>query len=81
MCNLKHAFDAQSLNGLALKILKGKYPSVNSMYSKSLKDLINRMLSQKKSQRPTIVDVLNTPVIKKKVIQYLKKCLNEGKLI
>lgn len=25
MCTLKHAFDAESLNGLALKIMKGNY--------------------------------------------------------
>jgi serine/threonine protein kinase len=25
MCMLKHAFDAQSLNGLAVKIMKGNY--------------------------------------------------------
>jgi serine/threonine protein kinase len=85
MCNLKHAFDAQSINGLALKILKGTYPSINSMYSKTLRDLIDRMLSQKKSQRPTIVDIIKTPVIKSKVIQYMKKCFNgdngEGKLL
>lgn len=78
MCNLKHAFDAQSLNGLALKILRGSYPSVNSIYSKSLRDLINKMLSQKKSQRPTIIDIINTPVVKSKIIAYLKKCFNEG---
>ena len=55
MCNLRHAFDAQSLNGLALKILRGSFPTTNSMYSKELRNLIGKMLAQKKSQRPTIV--------------------------
>jgi len=41
------------------------------MYSKSLRDLIDKMLSQKKSQRPTIVDIINEPIIKKHVIKYL----------
>ena len=34
MCNLRHAFDAQSLNGLAVKILKGSYPALTTTYSK-----------------------------------------------
>jgi len=64
MCNLRHAFDAQSLNGLALKILRGSYPSTNTMYSKELRSLISKMLSQRKSQRPTIIDIINKPIIK-----------------
>lgn len=45
MTTLKHAFDAQNLNGLACKIIKGKYPPVDPKYSKHLKDLIAAMLS------------------------------------
>lgn len=41
MCTLRHAFDAQTLNGLAIKILKGSYPPLNSIYSKPLRDLIS----------------------------------------
>jgi serine/threonine protein kinase len=48
MCNLRHAFEAQSINGLALKILKGTYSSIISCYSKQLRDLIGQMLSIKK---------------------------------
>lgn len=29
MCNLRHAFDAQSINGLAVKILRGSFPPIN----------------------------------------------------
>jgi len=45
MATLNHAFDAQSLNGLATKIIKGRYPALDSKYSKNLKDLIAQMLS------------------------------------
>ena len=48
MCNLKHAFDAQSLNGLAVKILKGSYVPINGMYSKPLRDLISKIYLKKK---------------------------------
>ena len=32
MTTLTHAFDAQSLNGLAQKIIKGRYPPVHAKY-------------------------------------------------
>jgi serine/threonine protein kinase len=76
LCNLRHAFDAQSLNALAMKILRGSYPPINNVYSKNMKDLITRMLSIKPSQRPTIVDVLNKTFVKKYVVNYLNECLN-----
>ena len=47
MCNLRHAFDAQSIHGLSVKITRGSYPPINTMYSKALRDLIGRMLHVK----------------------------------
>jgi len=44
MCNLRHAFDAENLSGLAVKIMKGSYPPINSTYSKGLRALIGKML-------------------------------------
>jgi serine/threonine protein kinase len=55
MCNLRRAFDAQNYNALAIKILKGSYPSITPTYSKQLRDLIGKMLSVNPSDRPTIV--------------------------
>lgn len=71
ICNLKFAFDAQNLNGLAIKILKGNYLPMNSMYSKNLRQLVDQMLNIKPANRPTIEDILNKPFIKKKLVQYV----------
>ncbi len=76
MCNLRHAFDAQSINGLAMKILRGSYPPMTSTYSKPLRDLITKMLSIKSGDRPTIVDIINRPFIRKKVVQYMNESIN-----
>lgn len=76
MCNLRHAFDAQTINGLAVKILRGSYPPINQMYSKPLRDLIGKMLSIKPSQRPTIVDILNKSFVRKRVAQYINECIH-----
>lgn len=76
MCNLRHAFDAQSINGLAVKILRGSYPPLNAQYSKQLRDLIGKMLQIKPSNRPTIVDILNKSFVRKKVAIYINDCIN-----
>jgi NIMA (never in mitosis gene a)-related kinase len=33
MVTLRHAFDANSMKGLVLKILRGQYPAIPSHYS------------------------------------------------
>ncbi|CDW78132.1 protein kinase domain containing protein [Stylonychia lemnae] len=76
MCNLRHAFDAQSINGLAVKILRGSYPPLNNTYSKQLRDLIQKMLSVKPSTRPTILDILNKSFVRKRAIAYINECVN-----
>jgi serine/threonine protein kinase len=75
MCNLRHAFDAQSINGLAVKILKGSYPPINTIYSKPLRDLITKMLQVKPSMRPTIIDILNKSFVRKRVASYIAESL------
>lgn len=75
MCNMRHAFDAQSLNGLAMKILKGSYPPISPAYSRGLRDLIGKMLSINPSQRPSLLDLLKVPAVKRHVVSYLRECL------
>jgi serine/threonine protein kinase len=67
MCNLRFPFEAQSYQGLAVKIMKGSYPSITPTYTKQLRDLITSMLSPAPINRPTIVDVINKPFIKKRI--------------
>jgi serine/threonine protein kinase len=76
MCNLRHAFDAQSLNGLAMKIMKGAYPPTTPFYSKGLRDLISRMLIVNPAQRPSLVEILNTPFVRRHVVLYLREYFN-----
>lgn len=71
ICNLKHAFTAQSLNGLAVKIIKGNYLPITTKYSKPLRDLIMSMLNINPKKRPTIEDILKKPIIKKKLVSYV----------
>jgi serine/threonine protein kinase len=58
MVTLKHAFDASSMKGLVLKILRGTYPEIPSQYSADLKKLISSMLTKDPNKRPSITKVL-----------------------
>jgi non-specific serine/threonine protein kinase/NIMA (never in mitosis gene a)-related kinase len=71
ICNLKHAFNAQTLNGLALKILKGNYMPISTKYSQKLRDLIMSMLNVNPKKRPSIFEIIDMPEIKKRVINYV----------
>lgn len=75
MCNLRLPFEAQHYSALAMKILKGTYPSITPTYSKQLRDLISSMLSAKQQDRPTIVDVLNKPFIRSRTERYMNDLL------
>jgi len=46
LCMLKPPFDGSSLSSLALNIVKGKYRALPAMFSRSLTQLIARMLNQ-----------------------------------
>eukprot|EP01035_Chromulina_nebulosa_P019219 gene19219-25070_t len=70
MTTLTHAFDANSLNGLATKIIKGRYPSINSKYSKYLRDLITEMLMTNPQQRPDLDNILKKVFIKKHIVNF-----------
>lgn len=71
MCNLRLPFEATNYNALAIKIMKGLYPSITPTYSKQLRDLITSMLALKHQNRPTIVEIIKKPFIKKRVEKYM----------
>ena len=70
MTTLTHAFDANSLNGLAGKIIKGRYPPIHHKYSKFLRDLISEMLMTNPQQRPDLDQILRKPFIKKHIVNF-----------
>ena len=70
MTTLNHAFDSNSINGLAQKIIKGRYPPIHAKYSKYLKDLITEMLMLEPRQRPDLDQILRKPFIKKHIINF-----------
>lgn len=72
MINGRHAFDAQSLNGLAFKILKGSYTPCNPSSSQATKDLIQSLLRTNPSHRPTLKETLHAPWVRRKISLVVK---------
>jgi non-specific serine/threonine protein kinase/NIMA (never in mitosis gene a)-related kinase len=70
MTTLNHAFDAQSMNGLAQKIIKGRYPPISPKYSKYLRELISQMLHVSPGSRPDLDQILRKPFVKKHVVNF-----------
>lgn len=57
LMTLKHAFDANSMHALVLKIMRGKPPPISSVYSSELRKLVGEMLMKNPKQRPTVNQV------------------------
>jgi serine/threonine protein kinase len=72
LTTLNHAFDANSLNGLAQKIIKGRYPPIDSRYSRYLRELIAHMLLPEPKQRPDCDEILRKPFIRKHILQFFQ---------
>lgn len=71
MCNLKHAFNAQTINGLAVKILKGNYLPISQSYSKELRDFVRKLLITNPEGRPKIFQIVQFPFVQNLITEYL----------
>lgn len=65
--SLKHAFNANDMNGLVNKIAKGRLMPAPQQYSKELRDLVTQLLAKDPSERPSMSDVVKTPLLKARI--------------
>ena len=73
MITLRHAFDANSMKGLVLKILRGSYPEIQKCYSQTLRELIADMLIKDPKKRPSIRKVLEKDFLSKRIQKLLSE--------
>jgi NIMA (never in mitosis gene a)-related kinase len=71
MTTLRHAFDANSMKGLVLKILRGSYPAIPSHYSQNLKDLLADMLIKDPAKRPSMRRILEKEFLSSRISKLL----------
>eukprot|EP00421_Protoceratium_reticulatum_P063817 CAMPEP_0168402362 /NCGR_PEP_ID=MMETSP0228-20121227/23581_1 /TAXON_ID=133427 /ORGANISM="Protoceratium reticulatum, Strain CCCM 535 (=CCMP 1889)" /LENGTH=794 /DNA_ID=CAMNT_0008415945 /DNA_START=87 /DNA_END=2469 /DNA_ORIENTATION=+ len=65
--NGQRAFDAEGLNGLALKIIKGNYTPITSSCSPGTRSLIKSMLNKNPKHRPTLKEILHMSSIRPRI--------------
>ncbi|CAF3325181.1 unnamed protein product [Rotaria sp. Silwood1] len=71
MTTLKHAFDADNMNGLIMRIVRGSFNPIPPKYSGDLRILIASMLRREPRERPSINTILRKPFISRRISKYL----------
>lgn len=79
MCNLKHAFEGNSWNAVVVKVIKGSHQSLNSMYSKEMKNIVESMLALNPKNRLTVASILEKPIMKPRVAAYISDFIQNYK--
>lgn len=70
LCTLRHPFEATNQGALALKILRCQYNPIPATYSRSLKDLVDKLLTKDYRIRPDIEEVLSMDSVQEKMRLY-----------
>ncbi|CAD8080389.1 unnamed protein product [Paramecium sonneborni] len=73
MIALRHAFDAKTIEGLGIKILRGQYPPIPKHYSEELKKLVTQLLVVDPTKRFNINDLLQQEILLNGAKKYLEK--------
>eukprot|EP00960_Hanusia_phi_P035821 751960-Hanusia_phi.AAC.7 len=68
MASLRPAFDAHSFNALVVKILKGKFSPISSVYSPDLHDAVQALLDKDTALRPDVNQFLQLPFIRRRLV-------------
>eukprot|EP00929_Paragymnodinium_shiwhaense_P049956 TRINITY_DN25188_c0_g1_i1.p1 TRINITY_DN25188_c0_g1~~TRINITY_DN25188_c0_g1_i1.p1 ORF type:complete len:881 (-),score=234.33 TRINITY_DN25188_c0_g1_i1:47-2689(-) len=74
LATLEHAFDAESMRGLVMKILRGNPPQVPLVFSAEVRTLVPELLKKDPRLRPSIDEILQRHV----VLRVIKKLLREA---
>ena len=79
MCALNPPFKAQNMEDLFKKVIRGYYPDISNKYSKDLSEIIKLMIQIEVGARPSCDELLNMPIIKKRIEFFKNKDLKEIK--
>lgn len=58
MCTFKHPFEAKTQAALILKIIRGKYDPISSIYSKEMEEMVECCLRRDYRSRPNVAGIL-----------------------
>lgn len=77
MITLNHAFEANNMKGLILKIIKGSYQPIPARYSRDLRLLLNQIFQREPRDRPSISVILRKNFVLKRVPRFITGCEEE----
>jgi NIMA (never in mitosis gene a)-related kinase len=72
MCALVPPFRADDMNGLFKRVLKGSYPQIPTIFSVDMRNVIRSLLQVNAAQRPTTEQILDMPMVVKRIKKYFK---------
>ena len=67
LCTFRPPFEAESMEGLARKVMRGRYDPIPSGYSQSLKNLIAKLLVVEPAHRASVNDILATESVQQRL--------------
>jgi NIMA (never in mitosis gene a)-related kinase len=67
LCALTHPFDATTINGLVMKIVRSKQAPVPKEFSNKLRGLIDNLLQKDPKKRPAVKQVFELDFIKERI--------------
>jgi hypothetical protein len=73
MVTLKHAFDANSMKALVIKILRGNYPPIPNCYSGELRVMLDELLQKDPHRRPSIKKFLEKEYLSSRISALLSQ--------
>ncbi|XP_068206151.1 uncharacterized protein [Palaemon carinicauda] len=77
MITLGHAFEANNMKGLILKIIRGSYQPIPARYSRDLRLLLNQIFQREPRDRPSISVILRKNFVLKRVPRFITGCEEE----
>mmetsp|Transcript_91900 Transcript_91900/g.163610 ORF Transcript_91900/g.163610 Transcript_91900/m.163610 type:complete len:376 (+) Transcript_91900:62-1189(+) len=71
LCALRVPFDAQDINQLVERIVRGSLPRLPSMYSRELAEIGSDLLTREASKRPPAASILQRPIVQAEIKRML----------
>jgi len=67
LCTFRPPFEAESMEGLARKVMRGRYDQIPAGYSQSLRNVVAKLLVVDPSLRASVNDILSTEAVQQRL--------------
>ncbi|CAM4777694.1 unnamed protein product [Rotaria magnacalcarata] len=75
---LRHAFDANNMNDLIMRIVRGSFNPIPPKFSADLRNLIASMLKREPRERPSVNTILRKPFIYRRIPKHLAEDVHQA---